>query len=339
MKYYSQDEIDIVKKHYGVIPVHEIKRKYLPHRTNGSIRGKATRLGLTSDITTQKVRYDQPLHNLNEMTFDELWEATFKFQNSSLALRTRFDEVNVYLDVDKPIGIPFIADVHIGAVSTPLEFLRERFSLMVKHDWMYPIGVGDKIDNYLPSKHPQGMFGMLFPPELQKQLVEDLYSQMKGRWIAITQGCHDEFSHETDDFDFTKYMADKLGCVNLGFGGLINLHVGEQLYKIAVRHKYRYNSSLNYTHTCKRLREKEYPDADIVCVAHNHVSAVEHLEHTDKDRLYIRPGSVKTPDRWTRSIGYSDSGSGLPIIMLWPDKRRMLHFFSIEDAVDFYGRT
>lgn len=338
-KFYSPEETDIIENYYGKIPVREIQRLYLPNRTEGSIRGKATRLGLRSNVTTAKIRYDPELPDTTNMDFDELWEASYAFQRASQALSTRYDEVDVYLDVDHPIGVPFIADIHIGAVSTPLDLVRERFYLIQDNPWLYPFGAGDKIDNYLPSKHPQGMFSVMFPPELQKELVENLYGKIKGRWIALVQGCHDDFSHQTDDFDFTKYMSKRMECANLGFGGAVNLHVGEQMYRIVVRHKYRYNSSLNNTHTCKRLQQMEYPNADVLVVGHHHMADIEQVQHRDKDRIYIRPGSMKGPDRYARSLGYSDTGSCTPTVMLWPDKRKMMPFMHLEDVIDLYGRV
>ena len=174
----------------------------------------------------------------------------------------------------------------------------------------------------------------MFPPELQKELVVNLYSKLKGRWIAAVQGCHEEFSHFADDFDFTKYLAHQLGCVNLGFGGLIKLMVGEQQYNIAIRHKYKYNSSYNPTHSAIQLVRFEYPEADISIVAHNHRAAITWMSHRDKDRVYVRPGSFKGPDRYARSLGYTDTGSQMPTVILWPDKRQMWVYQHLEDAAE-----
>ena len=338
-KFWAPEEMQILLQYYGKIPVTEIIEKHLSRRTSGAIRGKAVRMGLRSNLTVKRNPRPQFITGLPEtsdMTFDELWEAAYAFQKASAALSTRLDPVDVVIDVDYPIALGFIADVHIGSVNTPLDVVRNRFELMANYPWLYLISAGDTTDNYLPTKHPQGMFGQLFPPELQKDLVENLYAKMEGRWIALVQGCHDEFSHQADDFDFTKYMAHKLGCANLGFGGQVNLTVGNQLYEIAVRHKYRYNSSFNYTHTCKRLREREYPNADIVCVAHHHQATIEQMAHSDKDRVYIRPGSMKGPDRWARSLGFSDTGQQIPIVILHPNERKMMVALDLEQAVEWF---
>ena len=253
----------------------------------------------------------------------------------SLDVQPILNEPTLFIESEK---ILIIADLHIGAVTVPLDYVRERFQRMVEVEHLYAVSVGDTVDNYLPQRHPQGMFSTLFPPEIQKELVTSLYRMLYGRWIGLVQGCHEEFSHMTDDFDFTKYAAHQLNCPNLGFGGLVRLHVGEQQYNIAVRHKYKYSSSLNPTHTCKRLVQMEYPEADIACVAHHHRAAITQLAHRDKDRIYIRPGSMKGPDRYARSLGYTDTGDQIPVVILSHDKRQMLPYFDLEQALDAMER-
>ena len=336
MPKWTKEEENVVRENFGKKPI-RVWKDLLPRRTSDAIQKKAQRIGLYSDVTCADFpppRYQPELIHTSDMTFNELWEAAHAFQRMARELSTRRDFVDVYLDVDQPIGVGFIADTHIGAVSTPLDVVRSRFELMREQPWLYLVGAGDTIDNYLPSRHPQGMFNTMFPPELQKELVLNIYMKMEGRWLALVQGCHEEFSHMADDFDFTKYLASAVGAVNLGFGGQINLHVGKQLYQIAVRHKYKFNSSFNYTHTCKRLREREYPNADIVCVAHHHQATIEQMPHADKDRIYIRPGSMKGVDRYARGLGYTDTGSQIPTVILWPDKRKMLSFLNLEDAIE-----
>jgi len=336
-KKWTEAEITILEKYYGLVPIYEWKNQ-LPGRSWFAIQGKAKSLGLRSTLLGPvKIKYEPPLGGMDGESFEELWEKAYAFQVASRRLSTRLDEVTIRLDTDEPIGVVFLADAHIGAISTPLDEVQSRVQAIVDCPILYPISVGDTHENYLPSHHPQATFGVMFPPELQKELVIDLYMKLKGRWLAAVQGCHEEFSHSADDFDFTKYLAHQLECANLGFGGLINLHVGEQLYQIAVRHKYRYHSTLNPTHTCKRLVQMEYPMADIACVAHNHRAGCVQLSHRDKDRVYVRPGSFKGPNRYARSLGFTDTGSAMPVVILWPNKRQMLPFMNLEQALEVLG--
>ena len=347
MTKWTKEEDEVILKHYGISPITEWCNE-LPKRSLSAITTRGYRLGLkTGQVIkpkTVKPQFMQELRAPNEATFDELWEAAYAFQKASQELSTRQEAIDIHIAVDHPIAVCFVADTHIGAIDTPLDVVRSRFNLLEEYPFIYPAGCGDMTDNYVPSSHPAGMFGALFPPELQKELVENLYQKLKGRWLWLIQGCHDEWSHTADDFDLTKYMAKHLECPNLGFGGSVKLKVGEQTYNIAARHKYRYNSSYNLTHAPKQLVRFDEKDADIAVVAHNHVTAIEHVQENDKDRVYIRPGSMKGPDRWARSIGFTDTGKNMPCVVLWPNVRRMMSFMDLGDCVEFmdsigYGKS
>ena len=339
---YTNEEDTIIDENYGRHPITKWMH-LLPSRTVDSICSRARRLGKISGVVGNQAsakehampRFIPGLPSSDDMTFDELWEAAFAFQMAGSRLSTRFDEVSIELDVDHPIAVCFVADTHIGSLDVPLDVVRSRFEILEKYPHIYPAGCGDMVDNYIPTSHAAGMFGQIFPPELQKELVENLYSKLKGRWLWLIQGCHDEWSHTADDFDLTKYMAKHLECANLGFGGLVNLTVGKQLYQIAARHKYRYNSSLNPVHTCMQLVRHDYKTADVAVVAHNHVTAILQNNEPDKDRVYVRPGTMKGADRWTRSVGYKETGRNMPCIVFWPNKRQMMSFMDIEQCADF----
>ena len=335
---WNSDEDAIIFKHHNKEPLSEWSH-LLPNRSLSAITTRVYRLGLSTGNTIKPKsvvpKFAPGIHVPDVNDFEKLWEAAYVFQSASSVLSTRVNEVDVTLDVSHPIAVCFVADTHIGSLDVPLDVVRSRFDVLEKYPYIFPAGCGDMVDNYIPTSHAAGMFGQIFPPELQKELVENLYSKLMGRWLWLIQGCHDEFSHTADDFDLTKYMSKHLGCANLGFGGLVNLTVGEQTYKIAARHKYRFNSSSNPLHTCMQLVRFDEKTADVAVVAHNHITAILHNNENDKDRVYIRPGSMKGADRWTRSVGYTETGRSMPCVVFWPDKRQMMTFMDLEQCVDF----
>ena len=336
---WTKEELGILMKNYGKIPAVQIADK-LPDRTTTSILRKAQRLGLRSSLGGNQYttpRFDARIKSGLPDTADlgRLFDAIYEFQNASKKLSTRVDEATVEIDTGRPIAVGFLADAHIGAITCRYKELVERFELMVDTPGFYLFSVGDTIDNYQPQPHSSGMFGQLIPPELQKELVENLYTKMKGRWLGAVQGCHEEWSHEADDFDWTKYLSDKLGCPNLGFGGFVDLKVGKQEYKIHLRHKYRFGSSVNLTHTVKRMRE-QLGDFDVGCVAHHHQAAIEQVYQGDGvDRIFIRPGSFKNGDRYSRMLGFKDTGAQIPTVVFYPDRRLMIPFLHLEQAAEF----
>uniref|UniRef100_A0A6M3J9S4 Calcineurin-like phosphoesterase n=1 Tax=viral metagenome TaxID=1070528 RepID=A0A6M3J9S4_9ZZZZ len=334
-KTWTGEELAILKLNYGKQAISTWAYK-LPNKSQYAIRRKAFDLGMKSALRNKDAVpvFEDLRLPPSDAQIEEIWKALISYQGKSKGLSTQQETANISIDTDKPVMVCFLADLHIGAVSGKYKELKERIDLIASTPNAFVISAGDTVDNYLPSFHSQGQFDVICPPEIQKRLVEYIFSQLESKLLALVQGCHDEGSHEADDFDWTKYLTDKFGCVNLGFGGFVNLKVGKQLYKIAVRHKYRFNSSTNLTSTVKRMRE-QLGDFDIGCIAHNHQAAIETAVLGDKiERVFVRPGSFKGADRYARSIGFTDTGAQIPTVILFPNKRQMLPFLNIGDAVD-----
>lgn len=264
--------------------------------------------------------------------FDQLWKALETYQEKSRLLSTHQEDITVEIKEDNPILISFLADMHIGAVSGKYKELKERVDLLSSTEHCYIVSCGDTIDNFLPSFHPQGQFGVLCPPEVQKKLAEYILQKLEGKILTMVQGTHEEPSHETDDFDWTKYLTEKFGCANLGFGGFMHIKLGSQEYTLCIRHQYRFNSALNLTHTVKRMRE-QLGDFDVGVVAHNHQAAIEEIALSpEKTAIFIRPGSFKGADRYARMLGFVDTGTQIPSVILFPKEKKMLPFLNLKDA-------
>lgn len=326
---WTEQEDNILKRYYTKFSCREISEKFLSTRTPKAVSSRATKLGLgkrRASIPRFTPELYDPAENLGE-----LWEKLMEFQGVARKFDTHMEEQGAVIDTTEPIILGFLADAHMGAWTGRYNAIEERVSLIEDTDRFYLVSLGDTIDNYLPNKHSQGMFSHIVPPELQKQLVEFLFGRLKGRWLAVVQGCHDEWSHDVDDFDWSRYLALKLGCPNMGFGGFLNLKVGAQPYRVALRHRFRYNSSFNLTHTVKRMRE-HLGDFDIGAIAHHHQADIEQVAMHDKDRIFIRPGSFKGGDRYSRRLGYLECGAHIPSVILYPDERVMLPFLNLEHA-------
>jgi len=284
-------------------------------------------------LTKGNVRFLDVKLIQNTDTFENLWHTLEKLQDESRKLSTWQEEANIEIDTDKPILFVGLSDLHIGAIQTKYRELRNTVELLADVPNIYVGSVGDTVDNYLPSFHNEGMFNAMIPPEVQKRLVEYLYEKIGDKLLFLVNGCHDEASHNADDFDWTKYLQEKFQCVNLGFGGFINLKVGKITYRICARHKYRFNSSLNLTHTVKRMRE-QIGNFDIGIIGHNHQSAIELTTIAGEEKVFIRPGSFKRADRYARSLGFTSAKTcDMPTVILYPDEKRMIPQLNIENAV------
>ena len=270
-----------------------------------------------------KVTYINLPKGIEDKDIEDIFDALELYQQATHKLSKRRDSTDIKIDTDKPIYLACLADIHLGAVSTNISAFRDTVDTLAVTPNAYMISVGDTIDNFLHSVHGEGVYEALCPPEIQKRLIEYMFSKLEGRILGLVQGDHEEFSHMVDDFDFTKYLCEKFKCPDLGFGGFINLTVGKIKYVIHARHRYRFSSTLNLTHTVKRMRE-QLGDFDIGIVAHNHQASIEFVDMRDKPRVFIRPGSFKGADRYARKIGFMDTGrTFMPVVELHPDIRLM----------------
>ena len=85
------------------------------------------------------------------------------------------------------------------------------------------------------------------------------------------------------------------------------------------------------------MLQNEHPDADIIFLGHTHQKSVEHMNSGGKDRLIVVGGTYKTTDEFGPEHGMGGSGSeGGVTLALWPDKRRMIAYYTMEEAVDAF---
>jgi len=140
---------------------------------------------------------------------------------------------------------------------------------------------------------------------------------------AVRHGNHSEWTAQFSGVDMLAEIAAKQNVICTASGVEIRYHVGRQVYKLFIQHKYRYGSSFNLTHTVKRLWEMGLCDFDIGVVEHQHVPAMEPFVKHGQEKLAIRPGTYKTRDSWAQKQGFYGAKIGVPIVFLWPDEKRM----------------
>jgi len=74
----------------------------------------------------------------------------------------------------------------------------------------------------------------------------------------------------------------------------------------------------------------------IVC-GNTHQKSVEHMNSGGKDRLIVMGGCYKTKDEFSPEHGMGGGGSeGGVTLALYPDKRRMIAYYTMEEAVDAF---
>ena len=136
-------------------------------------------------------------------------------------------------------------------------------------------------------------------------------------------------------------MKSSVG-VYLGHGGDVNLTLkngskGKAVeYFIHARHKYKGASSQDGTAVCKNVLRSVDTKFDIVAISHNHFAQIKIEDFLRKQRVFVRTGSYKKEDRFSKMLGFesSDFNSKIPVVLLNTQTKKMMIFSGVDVAAE-----
>lgn len=265
---------------------------------------------------------------------EQYWQAIIKMQQVADKLSLVQHTATVAIDDDRPVAVAFWGDWHLGGIGVDhARFLRDR-ELIRSTPGLYFIGMGDYKDNFMQSGHFGAVYHQVIPPGAQDILVLDTVRYVAEKALAWIKGNHDDWSAQIDGYDdFMTTICTTAKSVYLGHGGVIYLTVGDVVYKIGARHKYIYESSLNTTNSQRRLNEA-FGGCDVIALAHTHQMDLHQKEHMGRGTVWIRSGTYKVEDDYAQSIGGWRGQYGVPLVILWPDRKEILPVYDFERGIE-----
>jgi predicted phosphodiesterase len=209
--------------------------------------------------------------------------------------------------------------------------MREDAELIAATDGAYAILGGDMVDNHI--KHQSAKLAARSQPHDQWKLCEHYLSIFAEKIIVMIDGNHDKWTDQIAGIDMVNWIARNKRLYYAPDEARIDLTVGKTLYKLAVRHQYRFNSSLNLLHTVKRWWAHGEEPFDIGCIGHHHEAAIETFRFHGATCWGCRPGSYQISSAYSRQFGFNATVPRAPSFILFPDERRILGFPDIRDAL------
>lgn len=279
-----------------------------------------------------------PSQSFEEADPEKLFRITVEMQRELEKIDRPADVVDCQISTDAPIGVAFVSDGHIGEIGTDLELMDADFHAIAQNPGLYAYIGGDMAHNFILStmSHFGTMDNSAIPPRAQRILYERFLSIIGGSVVAIGTGNHDFWTQHQTDIDTVAAIAKKYNLVYTGHGGLVNLKVGSQTYRIYRRHKARFNSSFNLCHTVKSMWRFGPTDFDVGVVEHGHIPALETFTGFGKEKIAIRTGTYLTHSAFADEVG-AEWRYGTPVVVFHPDEFRMIPFSSIKDAALYLG--
>lgn len=264
-----------------------------------------------------------------------LWDAIIGIQEASAKFKTYQDSCTLTIEDDKPVGVAFWSDWHLGGNGVDHRRFLEDRQLIRDTEGLYVVGMGDYKDNNLQTGHKGAVYEQVVPPGTQDILVLETAEYVKDKALAWVKGNHDHWSVKLEGKDSLMEEICKASApaVNLWHGGVIYLTVGDMTYKIGARHTFMYNSSLNTTNSQRRLNE-QLAGCDVVALGHTHQKDLHHKDHMGRNTVWLRSGTYKVMDDYAQQLGGFRGQWGIPIVILWPDHKEVLPVYDFHRGIE-----
>lgn len=121
--------------------------------------------------------------------------------------------------------------------------------------------------------------------------------------------------------------------MNLWHGGALRIKLGNHEYLFRLRHKYKYQSSLNLENAMRRLMEIQGP-CDVAAEAHFHNPYIMTREIAGEMRVLARSGSYKVWDDYGQQLAGYKGTPGVPVIIIWPDQHKVLALPDLREGIE-----
>lgn len=320
---------DITKK----IPIKRIEKKY------GVPRQYVAEFKKSIDESVVQIE------NLKRWEDADVDRALDQIERSQEALRKlESDQPNADITIstqNKYVALMFLSDIHLENVNTDTNQLRKDIEIIRNTKDFYVGFGGDLIDNFIVGPHKEGVIEAVIPPKAARIVAGKLFDKLKGRLLWSIIGCHDAWDRDYADYNLPEHIARKMKIPYLGHGGDINLSLkrngGKPVeYMMHARHKYKGGSSNDGTGVCKNVLRSIDAKFDIVAISHNHFAQIKIEDFMRKERVFIRTGSYKKEDRFSKKLGFESSefNSKIPVVLLNTETKKMMIFSGVSAAAE-----
>lgn len=165
------------------------------------------------------------------------------------------------------------------------------------------------------------------------EIVEYLFSLVPNT-LFMVMGCHDNWVRTRARWDIMEALQSKIPGYYLGFGGTINLKLGEVPYRIVAYHKYGCEAKYNIFHPCSNYLNQMDATADVVAISHRHdLVGVSYAYIQGKPRVFVRSGSHQYKTDYAWKEGFRGAIARWPLILLNGREKRMIPISNFREGL------
>ena len=264
---------------------------------------------------------------------EQIWSAVTTFQKQTTYSK---GDVEISVETDRPFGIVFVSDWHIGNKGTDHDRIMADIALINSCPQLGAFVGGDGVDNFVTPKLAHAARDeQVANPDQQWQMYRYAIEQIRPSLLAVGTGNHDAWTHAVAGINGVDAALRDIPIVNTGEDCYIDLTIGTQLYTIFRKHRPPSSSRKHRAAGAKMLYEVGRRTFDVGITEHLHVPSITVEPRHGAMRYFITTGSYKVHDGHATEFGFFDSSIGTPVIIFYPDGRKIVPFMEIEDAIAF----
>ena len=251
------------------------------------------------------------------------------------------DFVEYRIQSDGPILLTHLSDLHIGGEGTNHDLAERHAQLIADTPGCFALFGGDGIDNFI--KHQSALVNKTGNPAQE-------YAAL-GYWLSLfpflgepgkspckllggISGNHELWTKGFAGIDFLKQLFAERGLVYTPSRLRVVLHVNQQVYKIELRHNYRFKSSINLGNQFHRMWEMSDWEWDIGMIGHTHDGPyIEPFTRHSKVRYASLAGAYKQVDSYSEQYGFNAAQPASPSFILGHDSHSITGIADITQAV------
>jgi DNA-binding MarR family transcriptional regulator len=222
----------------------------------------------------------------------------------------------------EPIGIIYLADLHLGLPHTLYDYLESLFKLISNTPNLLVVGLGDLIDNSVNALAPRGAVNIV-DKNGQLAMLEYLINMVKGRILLLFEGNHESRSFISDHFQVNKYLSKKYLADYGRHGGRFDIDMNDNLVGIYCRHYGKGSSQYHpFQPNIRYVMYDQAPeayDADIIVSAHKHESGTAHFRIGHKKRHLMVCGFAALYHEWADRMDFHPVPYNFPLNIIERD--------------------
>lgn len=322
---------------------HIFKRQY-PHRfQSGYLAALAREFGVTPMAINKKLnqlrkqervgyfgeRGDATLVTLDKKMPPESSPKDFlKFViegNKLLNARdVRQEVVHPVIDYKGWIGLIIGGDWHFEHYRTDTEGLVEDLKLIGSTRNLF-YGFNGDLGDFIDLRFMELENETIDIPLRRRYEVIKYLVSLVPNMLFMVAGCHDNWVRTRGRYDIIEAIQSEIMGYYLGFGGTVQLRLGDVDYRIAAHHKFGHESMYNHFHPNYKYLQKTDSSVDIVAIAHRHdIVGISNVYWQGIPKMFVRSGSRQYKTNYAWKEGFRGAIARYPMLLLNGTRKQMI---------------